>query len=235
MKESDLYEPIKQHFTDLGFAIYAEVEVRYCGGRVDVVAFNHPAAIAIELKQSLTFDLIDQAMHRKRVFPYVYIAYPKKKTQPIGWLHRYFLEHGIGVLEVDKDGTVHTVLKAKYQRAPLQRKVKMKDVLKPEHQEWVPGGHAGGGYVTNYAITMKGVRHYLHQARRFDQRIKERNETAWQSNGWRSVKEILEHCETHYSTPRNSLGKALEDFELSWCQVKRENGRLWFRHKEENG
>lgn len=240
MRESDLYEPVKAYFSDQGYAIYAEVGVRYCGGRVDVVAYNHPAAIAIELKQSLTFDLIDQAMARKAVFPLVYIAYPKKKRGPVGWLHRFFIEQGIGVLEVKGD-EVKCLLPARY-RQPAVRKMDWKSILKPEHQEWVPGGHAGGGYVTDYALTMKGVRHFLSSARRQgEMHMKLAGpETDLLSSklpsvyhGWRTVAEILEHCETHYATPKNSLGKALLEIEFKWCESKKENGRLYFRHKEE--
>lgn len=222
MKESDLYEPVKEHFSDLGYSIYAEVEVPFCGGRVDVIAFNRPGAIAIELKNSLSFDLIEQAIKRKNVFPLVYIAYPKKKAAPAMWLQKYFFEQGIGVLEVSRAGKVNCLLKARYKK-PFIKKTKWENILRPEHQEWVPGGHAGGGYVTNYAITMKGVRHHLSQARKHG---------SWYADdGWRSVAEILQHCETHYATPKNSLGKALENFEFDWCERKKENGRLYYRHK----
>ena len=232
MKESDLYEPIKEYFSDLGYSIYAEVEVRKCGGRVDVVAYNHPAAIAIELKKTLSFDLIEQAIKRRAAFPLIYIAYPLKKVYPPGWLLRYLKSEGIGILEVGKSGEVYPILKATYRKPLLKKPADWKSILRPEHQEWVPGGHAGGGYVTNYAITMKGVRHYLSQAKKMGEaHQKAGGSVASISEGWRTVKEILDHCETHYATPKNSLGQALEKFEFDWCDVKREKGRLYFRHK----
>lgn len=231
MKESDLYEPVKDYFSGLGYSIYAEVEVPKAGGRIDVVAYNHPAAIAIELKQKLSFELIEQAMNRKRVFPLVYIAYPTRRNELPAWLIQFIAEQGIGVIEITKFGQVQMRRAARFKKPLYRKPLDWKTILRPEHQEWVPGGHAGGGYVTNYAITMKGVRRFLSLRRKVAEDNKVLKDVEW--GGWATVADILEHCETHYATPKNSLGKALENFESDWCEVKRESGRLWFRHKEE--
>lgn len=238
MRESDLYEPVKEFFTDQGYEVYAEVEVPKVGGRVDVVAYAHPAAVAIELKTTLSFQLIEQAMLRKRVFPLVYVAYPKRKTMEFSWLRRFFAEQGLGVIEIDKYGQAVCKLQARYQK-PLLRNVKVnwRELLRPEHQEWVPGGHAGGGYVTPYRLTMKGVRHYLSQSRKLDESMdpEPKHKTPdfdVKYPGWRSVADILEFCQTHYATPKSSLAKALQEFEAEWIEWKKENGRLYFRHKE---
>lgn len=73
------------------------------------------------------------------------------------------------------------------------------------------GGHSGGGYITTYRITMNKVQDYLKR-----------------EGGWRSIKDILDHCETHYASPRASLAKALQDFEDDWCEMKKEGRQAVF-------
>ena len=224
----------------LGYEIFSEVETPFSGGRPDIVAFAHPAALAIELKTSLTIDLIEQAVNRKNIFHYVYIAIPQRRQPIAHWLQRYLKEQGIGVLEViperkigniDIPSSVNMVTRARYNRPRYQGRVNWYDHLKPEHKTWAEGGSSNGGHVTPYKLTMVGVRNFLYRARREDQQTKDQVNVAHQ-DGWRSVKEILDFCETHYSTPKSSLARALIEFESDWVQTKKERGRLWFQHKE---
>lgn len=93
----------------------------------------------------------------------------------------------------------------------------LKDALTEHHlTSGLKGGHSGGGYITPYRITMDNVQQYLKRA-----------------GDWRSIKDILDHCETHYASPRTSLAKALQDFEDDWCEVKKAGGKLYFRYREE--
>ncbi|MDS9948081.1 MAG: DUF2161 family putative PD-(D/E)XK-type phosphodiesterase [Planktomarina sp.] len=69
MRESDLYEPIKRHFQNLGYVVKGEV------GAADVMAVrgNEPAII-IELKLGFSLTLFHQATERLRMSDHVYVA-----------------------------------------------------------------------------------------------------------------------------------------------------------------
>ena len=69
MRESDLYEPIKRHFQNLGYVVKGEV------GAADVMAVrgNEPAII-IELKLGFSLTLFHQATERLKMSDHVYIA-----------------------------------------------------------------------------------------------------------------------------------------------------------------
>ena len=69
MRESDLYEPIKRHFQNLGYVVKGEV------GAADVMAVrgNEPALI-IELKLGFSLTLFHQATERLRMSDHVYVA-----------------------------------------------------------------------------------------------------------------------------------------------------------------
>lgn len=73
--ETDLYEPIRKFFTKKGYEVHGEVH--HC----DVVAVKEDKLIVIELKLSLTVDLLIQATNRQRLTDQVYIAIPKPKTR----------------------------------------------------------------------------------------------------------------------------------------------------------
>lgn len=71
MRETDLYEPIRQLFESQGYDVKGEV------GPADVVAVrgDEPPVI-VELKTSFSLSLFHQANERKVITDYVYIAVP---------------------------------------------------------------------------------------------------------------------------------------------------------------
>jgi hypothetical protein len=71
--ETDLYEPIRKFFSKNGYEVHGEVN--HC----DIVAVKETELIIIELKLSLTVDLLIQATNRQRLTDQVYIAIPKPK------------------------------------------------------------------------------------------------------------------------------------------------------------
>jgi hypothetical protein len=71
--EVDLYKPIQKHFSKLGYEVHGEVN--HC----DVAALKDDELIIIELKLSLTVDLLMQATKRQKITDQVYIAIPKPK------------------------------------------------------------------------------------------------------------------------------------------------------------
>ncbi|MDZ5471534.1 DUF2161 family putative PD-(D/E)XK-type phosphodiesterase [Bacillus sp. 31A1R] len=71
--EVDLYKPIQQYFTKLGYIVHGEVN--HC----DMTAVKNDELIIIELKKNLNIDLLIQATKRQRITDLVYIGIPKPK------------------------------------------------------------------------------------------------------------------------------------------------------------
>ncbi len=73
MKEYEMFPMIKSYFESLGYKVNAEVK------DCDVTAVKDDELIIIEMKTSLNITVLYQALERKRVTPFVYIAVPKPK------------------------------------------------------------------------------------------------------------------------------------------------------------
>lgn len=109
MLESDMYYPIKEYLTDLGYEVKAEVK------HIDIVAIKKSVTIVVEMKLKLTLKLIYQGCDRQRLFDNVYLAildpgYKIKKTksfkEKVHILHRLRL----GLILVDLENNVINVL-----------------------------------------------------------------------------------------------------------------------------
>lgn len=73
MRESDLYEPIKNYLEALGYDVKAEVK------DCDVAAVRGEELIVVELKKGFTLEVVYQALRRQRLADSVYIAVPLPK------------------------------------------------------------------------------------------------------------------------------------------------------------
>ena len=120
--EIDLYQPVKDYFIKEGFAVYGEVN--HC----DVAAVKENELVIVELKLSLTVELLIQATKRQRLTNQVYIAIPKptyslrsKKWKDHCHLIRR-LELGLLIVEFRGDGIHINVV---HQPAPFDRKKSM--------------------------------------------------------------------------------------------------------------
>lgn len=71
--EVDLYKPIQTNFVHEGYQVYGEVK------DCDIVAVKDDELVVIELKLTLSVDLLIQAAKRQRITNQVYIAIPKPK------------------------------------------------------------------------------------------------------------------------------------------------------------
>lgn len=214
MREEDMYEPVKAWMEERGFTVYPEVECRHLGGRADVVVTSGPLVGVVEMKQSLSLDLIEQALRWRGYAHYIWIAIPYRPQSYKKFVSMVLKDYGIGVLTVSKQGSVWPDKLPQLVRRTLPH---LKDSLTAYHQSAeVKGGQSGGGYITPYRITMNHIRRFLSREQE-----------------WRTLGEILAHCETHYASPRSSLAKALLLYEGSWCEQKKERGRLYFRCRPE--
>ena len=73
LKESDLYGPVRDYLTGLGYDVKGEV--RDC----DIAATRDGELVVVELKRGFTLELIYQALDRQRAAEVVYVAVPLPK------------------------------------------------------------------------------------------------------------------------------------------------------------
>ncbi|MBC7961021.1 MAG: hypothetical protein H7X94_14265 [Vallitaleaceae bacterium] len=71
MQETQLYEPVKKLFEDMGFVVQAEVH------GMDVLAVKEETMVVIELKTSYNLKLVLQAVERQKMTGQVYVAIPR--------------------------------------------------------------------------------------------------------------------------------------------------------------
>lgn len=217
MKESDLYQPVKFLMNKLGYECYAEVEAKVPGNwnsRADIVCMHSAGHTCIvEMKTSLSMDLLDQAYKWLVHTESVYIAIPTRKKGISSFVRKVLGDLGIGIIEVNPYG-VATVSLAPKTRVPNTR-VKWSEILLPEHQTWVEGGSQAGGYVTEYSLTIDRVKKLM----------------LTEPEKWWTVAEIITKVNTHYVNPQPALTKALVEYEDDWCMFKKVKHRLYFKVK----
>lgn len=216
MKESDLFFPVKNLLLDMGCSeVYGEVL------NVDVLGLNGPVNVIVEMKTSLNFKLLDQIIDRKSLGQYAYIAIPKRKTHTPHFVQRLLKENKIGLIEVEecnwsKELIGRIVIPARFNRVANKRSVELIRSRIRDYHETQIGGKKSGETMTDYKATIEKVKRYLTMNRRGE---------------WTKIDKILEYCETHYSSPKPSLSKALREFEHEWCEVTKIKNKLHFRSK----
>ncbi|PFP30597.1 hypothetical protein COJ96_05140 [Bacillus sp. AFS073361] len=75
LQEVDLYKPIQTYFVREGYEVYGEVK------DCDIVAVKDEEIVVVELKLTLSVDLLVQAAKRQRITDKVYVAIPKPKQR----------------------------------------------------------------------------------------------------------------------------------------------------------
>ncbi|ATF13535.1 hypothetical protein A616_16595 [Brevibacillus brevis X23] len=254
MKESDLYEPVKKWLEQNGYSVFSEVSPRYSSRRVDVVGVNPESVAVVELKLSLSLDLLDQAVNwsNRKYANYIFIAVPwNRKGSPRidNDLVRYICDQfKIGVLFVQKDKNELYIndkpyMKAKYIKVN-NKELNFRETIEQFKQEYInselKGGHSGGGYITQYRVTIERVKELLKKVRLGksfslwwyeDGKLIDIRDNA--VDGWIDINTILAYCETHYASPKPSLSKALREFEHDWCESQKIGRKLHFRYKTE--
>lgn len=211
MKESDLYNPVKRFLIEKGCTdVYGEV------GTCDVLALQGDTNWIVELKTTLSFKLIDQAIDRTRIGHFVYIAIPKRKSGIPRCVKEILSNHHIGLLEVGKRSVKETI-PATYNSLADNRKAfqRIRKLIRTYNVTQI-GGVKSGESVTDYSITMDKVKEFL----------SEHHET------WFTADMILESCETHYKNPKRSLTATLQEkWNQEWVETTVINRRRYFRSK----
>lgn len=106
-KESDLYPPVYEYFTGLGYDVQAEVN------SCDLVAQKDGETIIAELKTGFTLKLIYQAIDRQSISDLVYVVIPRPKRGAKGPQWRNMLKLAkrlnLGLITVAMDSPLKAV------------------------------------------------------------------------------------------------------------------------------
>lgn len=113
-KEENIASVMVNYFRDLGWGVYQEVSFGYGDKRPDIVAVNDNLGHIIEVKTSLTLDLLKQVYNHRNKAHYISIAIPhyqlnsrrfSNKSKDTFYFCRAVCEYfGIGIyLITDKD------------------------------------------------------------------------------------------------------------------------------------
>lgn len=152
--------------------MYQEVESGRQSYRADIVAMKDHLVLVVELKTSLTFDLLHQARRWRDKAHHVYAAVPACRPSDGRWMAmRVFEEHGIGVLTISNVpfglradlGHDFNRVKAEVQ-APFFRKAdaaRLRNRIKPEHKHAAAAGTKGGGYSTDFTRTIEQLKYVV--------------------------------------------------------------------------
>jgi hypothetical protein len=155
--EVDLYKPVQKFFSKLGYEVHGEVH--HC----DVVALKDNELVIVELKLSLTVDLLMQATKRQKLTDQVYIAIPKpkykmnsKKWQDLCHLLKR-LELGLIVVSFLKSGEKMEVCfspqpfnKQKNRNYHVRKRKKMIEEMKGRNGSYNVGGSSKTKIMTAY-------------------------------------------------------------------------------------
>lgn len=231
MQEKELYEPIRNWlYQQVGCTdVYAEV------WDVDVLGIHGACNVVVEMKTSLSFKLLEQAMDRVKagLGHYVYIAVPATtargggETRFRGVVHEIITSYGVGILTVDvPTGTAHVQRPAKFNRNAVTRRKRglrsIREGIEVFSKDQI-GGSKGGETMTSYKYTINSIKKCLREESRWH---------ACNGDGWMTVDQILEICETHYAKPRTSVMQILRfDSNQTWCESKKVGRTCYFRYK----
>lgn len=191
MKESSLYEPVKEWLKNKGYDCYSEVPFPTSYSFIDIVGKKEQELICIELKTSLNKKVIYQAHYSQMITQKVYVGVassPSKKS--LEKCQRF----GIGVLSI-KDGSVIEILPPSCD----------KEVFKSYYNSVIETLSNGGFDSIAGLPNMKGTG----PAQAVLKLVKE----AKGKNPKISWKELFDTIPNHYSSPQSmaqSMGKVEE-------------------------
>ncbi len=128
MKEYEMFPMIKSYFESLGYKVNAEVK------DCDVTAVSGDELVVIEMKTSLNITVLYQALERKKVTPYVYIAVPKPKKnyrKAILKMKNLLSKLQMGLLIIDVvNGACVSFLEPEEDKSQRQNNIKKAKIVK---------------------------------------------------------------------------------------------------------
>lgn len=158
--EVDLYDPVKNYFTEQGYEVYGEVN------DCDVVAVKGDELVIVELKLRLNLDLVMQATKRQRLSNQVYVAIPSpvyrfrsQKWRDICYLMRR-LEVGLIVISFQTNEEQLQVIhdpapfdRVKSMQGSKKRRTRLLDEIAGRSGDFNVGGSSQVKIMTAYTET----------------------------------------------------------------------------------
>ena len=157
LREEDLYKPIYNYLTGLGYTVRSEV--KHC----DVVGEKDGEILIVEMKKSLNLDVILQGVLRQRLSNTVYLAVPKpgkimfsKRWKNLCYLLRR-LELGLMVVSFQKDKSSVQILFEpetfdldKSRKSSKRKRESMVKEFQARYGDYNTGGSKGKKLTTAY-------------------------------------------------------------------------------------
>jgi hypothetical protein len=237
MKESDLFIYLKDYFSVNPYnEIFTEV-LGLEGGRPDIVIRTDKKIITIvEMKTSLSMELLEQSVNWRYKANYVYIAIPERKNKRINrFALKILKDNGIGILlikvpskaesnidegDLEYRDCVTEMMKPKLFR-PKKDVIGWNNILKHiyKYENNIAGGSKGKGYNTPYKAMIIDVKRYIYRNKNKFVQINE-------------LIEKLDSIKSHYSNPKASLYNALSSIEDEQFEMSVVNKKILFRLTE---
>lgn len=104
--EADMYEPVKEFFTGMGYLVHGEVK------GCDIAMRKDGALIVIELKKAFSLKLLYQAIDRLGVTSQVYVAIPRPirtRSREASQMLKILKKLEIGLIYVNMESAVKSV------------------------------------------------------------------------------------------------------------------------------
>lgn len=104
--ETDLYDPVKQFLTGLGYEVSGEVK------SCDIAAIREGELLIVELKKNFNLTLLYQAMDRQDITEQVYVAVPrpiKNASLAVRRMKKIVKKLGLGLITVAMDSPLQYV------------------------------------------------------------------------------------------------------------------------------
>lgn len=160
-----------------GMDVYPEVEVHE--GFIDLVAIDrNKVVIAVEVKKTFNFKLLEQGIRSKKYANYVYVAIPD--TRDLHFRIKLCRDYGIGILVLRKDGRINELLKPSFNS-------KIKPLFLSEHQKQSVAG-SQHDRITSFGITNLNITNFLKV-----------------HGGQYNARLLLENIQHHYSNTNTAL------------------------------
>lgn len=209
MRETDLAKHIVDWLTADGWEVYQEVQPGLLAHVADIVAVRRGMLWVIECKLTLSLEVIGQAEHWRQMANWSSVAVPRaKRSGGRDAARRVCRLLGVGMLSVDRSGSVTIDTPPTMNRAPIEL---LRRALDEGHKTAAPAGTNGGGRYTPFRRTCEHLARYVAK------------------HPGCSLKDAVDATRHHYasdSTARSCLAKWIELGRVAGVRMEREGRKI---------
>lgn len=204
MKETDLAKYFIDYFSC--YDLYFEVDYGRC---IDIVAINDKISIAVEVKTSFNFKVLEQAIGNCKRFNYSYVAVPEFKDDR--FQKKLCEDYGVGLLTLQSGygNPIRNCVQPKLNRHASRNK--LIPYLHEFSKTSIAGSKSGdGGKITAFGITVDNLERYVERYKGC------------------TIKEAVDKISHHYGSNKAACASI-----YSWIRtgiiksVRYENGKLF--------